>query len=329
MAGAAAAFGTGAVTGAEPTFLEATGFGHGKVILLGEHAVVHGHAALAAGLAAGIEARVRRGTGLITAPAWSLSCHADDDSKPARAIRAVFSTLALDANPRAQPSPSSAAPAAHDVVIDARIPPAAGLGSSAALATAVARAAVALGGTPADRIREAVAAAEVIFHGNPSGIDAAAARAPAVGMFTRKDGWRPIDVPPLEICVGLSGQARDTAALVASVSALVRDHASAADALNRLGEAAHAGEEALRAGDLGGLGQLFDRAHAWLSNLQVSTPELDALVHAARGAGALGAKLTGAGGGGAVIALAPGRNDEVLARWRAMGYAGFATRVGG
>ena len=69
-------------------------------------------------------------------------------------------------------------------------------------------------------------------------------------------------------------------------------------------------------------------AHGLLSGLGVSTPELDALVHAARAAGALGAKLTGAGGGGAVIALAPDRGEEVLRRWRSMGCYGFLTLVG-
>jgi mevalonate kinase len=62
--------------------------------------------------------------------------------------------------------------------------------------------------------------------------------------------------------------------------------------------------------------------------LGVSSAELDALVRAARGAGALGAKLTGAGGGGAVIALAPDRAEEVLKSWRAMGCYGFLTQVG-
>ncbi|MCB9574858.1 MAG: hypothetical protein H6709_22525 [Kofleriaceae bacterium] len=76
------------------------------------------------------------------------------------------------------------------------------------------------------------------------------------------------------------------------------------------------------------LGALFDGAHAHLAALGLSTPALDALVADARGAGALGAKLTGAGGGGAVIALAPGREADVLAAWRARGKLGFACTVG-
>src|SRR5581483_2485320 len=83
----------------------------------------------------------------------------------------------------------------------------------------------------------------------------------------------------------------------------------------------------LAKGDVDGLGRIFDAAHGLLSALRLSTPELDALVHGARAAGAVGAKLTGAGGGGAVIALAPGHEGDVLARWRRDGFTGFSTQI--
>jgi mevalonate kinase len=86
--------------------------------------------------------------------------------------------------------------------------------------------------------------------------------------------------------------------------------------------------DALSSGDLEALGHEFNMAHGLLSGLGVSTAELDTLVRAARAGGALGAKLTGAGGGGAVIALAPNRADEVLKRWRSLGCYGFLTQVG-
>ncbi len=73
---------------------------------------------------------------------------------------------------------------------------------------------------------------------------------------------------------------------------------------------------------------MFNMAHGLLSGVGVSTPALDDLVHTARAAGALGAKLTGAGGGGAVIAIAAEHGDEVLRRWRAKGYYGFTTTIG-
>jgi mevalonate kinase len=88
-----------------------------------------------------------------------------------------------------------------------------------------------------------------------------------------------------------------------------------------------AAEVALKAGDLARLGALMNINHGLLSAMGVSTAELDQLCHLARGAGAVGAKLTGAGGGGAVLALAPGAEDQVLAAWQTAGYQSFRTRI--
>jgi mevalonate kinase len=71
--------------------------------------------------------------------------------------------------------------------------------------------------------------------------------------------------------------------------------------------------QAIAGADLTGLGRLLDENHRLLARLGLSTPELDAACEAARGAGALGSKLTGAGGGGCMMALAPGREREVAA----------------
>ena len=94
-----------------------------------------------------------------------------------------------------------------------------------------------------------------------------------------------------------------------------------------LGELAGEAATALGLGDVDGLGRMFDAAHGLLAGLRLSTPELETLVGAARAAGAVGAKLTGAGGGGAVIAIAPGHERDVLARWKAAGYAGFVAEI--
>src|SRR5262249_22120949 len=86
---------------------------------------------------------------------------------------------------------------------------------------------------------------------------------------------------------------------------------------------------AIEAGDLEGLGKLMDLNQMLLAGLMLSTETLESLCAAARRAGALGAKLTGKGGGGSVLALVadPARGEEVLAAWRAAGYDGFSTRV--
>lgn len=132
----------------------------------------------------------------------------------------------------------------------------------------------------------------------------------------------------MTLCVGLSGVQRDTRARVDAVR-LLRERTRSIDSLlGTLGEISLAGEQALECGDADELGRLFDVAHGVLAALRVSSLELDTLVHHARAAGALGAKLTGAGGGGAVIALAPGHEREVLDRWASVGYAGFLALIG-
>jgi mevalonate kinase len=289
------------------------GFGHGKIILVGEHAVVHGHAAIAAGLSVGVAVEATPGEGRLRVPAWALEARAGDGSDVGRALAAMLEHLGARG---------------LDFVADARIPSRAGVGSSAALAVAVARAAARAVGRDEAGVEGAVQASEAVFHGTPSGIDAAAATSGAVGRFTRADGWRAISVlQPMTICVGLSGKPRDTGFQVAAVARLRERLAAADGVLALLGRLADDAQQALARGDVDGLGRILDAAHGLLGALRVSSPELDALVHAARAAGAVGAKLTGAGGGGAVIALAPGHERDVLARWRAAGFEGFLADI--
>jgi mevalonate kinase len=290
----------------------ATGFGHGKLILLGEHAVVFGEPALAAGIAAGVRAEATPGEGRIAVPAWGLYANVGDGSQVGTAAERLLERLGVRG---------------LDFRLEAEIPARAGLGSSAAMAVAVARAAA--GGASDSELLEAVGAAETVFHGAPSGIDAAAALHGGVGTFRKSEGWRPVAMrQKMRVCVGLSGKPRDTRAQVEAVGRLCARTRVARRLVETLGEVTQAGIEALALGDIDTLGRLFDLAHGLLAGLRVSSPELDALTHAARAAGAIGAKLTGAGGGGAVIALAPSHTADVLERWRSLGFEGFATSLG-
>jgi mevalonate kinase len=292
-----------------------SGFGFGKVILLGEHAVVYGQPAIAAGITTGIQAVTTKGTGRISVPAWNLSTDIHADSPVARAIAAIFTTLGAEN---------------LDVTCDAQIPAGSGLGSSAALSVAITRAVSNYNHAPVALQAKAILAAESIFHDTPSGIDAAAASQGGLGVFSRATGWKPLaSSHRIELCVGISGKGRQTAPIVQAVKQLCDRTPVARRVIDSLGDVTRTGFDAVAVGDIDTLGRLFDVAHGLLCALRVSSPELDAMVHMARGVGALGAKLTGAGGGGAVIALAPGHSADVLATWKQAGFQGFVTTVGG
>ena len=295
---------------------DTTGFGHGKVILLGEHAVVYGHPALAAGIRAGVRAHVSPGSGNLSAPGWELDVGIGDDSLPGQAVHNLCAALRVDGH-------------TLDIWLESEIPARAGLGSSAAMAVAVARALGArTDATEADVLAGATAA-EMVFHRTPSGIDAAAASRGRLGTFTKQGGWTDVPLPKsFDLCIGISGEPHDTGALVSGVATLRASTPVADKLIHAMGELALAGTEALSNGDVPALARLFGMAHGLLAAVGVSTPVLDDMVHTARAAGALGAKLTGAGGGGAVIAIAGDRADEVLRKWRGKGYYGFLTTVG-
>ncbi|MBX3161807.1 MAG: mevalonate kinase [Deltaproteobacteria bacterium] len=301
-----------------------TSIGWGKVILLGEHAVVYGYPALAAALDRGVTMGAiptpKGGPLRLDVPAWELAVTAGStaDHPVARALAAIADAL-------------GAGRPALSLVGEAQIPHSAGLGSSAALAVAVARAMLVAANRAPDPalIDAAAAASETLLHGRPSGVDAALAAAGGVGVFRRAAGLRPIPTPPLRVLVGPSGMPRSTSAMVEAVAAAVGGNASDAR-LAELGALTDDGTAALLASDLPRLGAAMSRAHEVLAGLGVSNPRLDSLCEAARAAGAHGAKLTGAGGGGAVIAIAPREKEAaVLTEWRATDVNGFVATIGG
>jgi mevalonate kinase len=314
-----------------------TAIGLGKIILLGEHAVVYGYPALAAALDRGVRVSAvptpKGGPLRVDVPAWNLKVGADGDEPLARGLAAIADALDIGRPPLT-------------LVGDAQIPPGAGLGASAAFAVAVARELASWRDTVAPArsiasaggagwkkleradIAAAANASEAILHGNPSGVDAAIAMNGGVGVFRKRGGLAAVVAPPARVLVGPSGSPRSTAAMIERVHAATRGQADDAR-LRELAALTDGGTVSLVAGDAAALGRAMDRAHAILGELGVSTPFLDGLCGAARAAGAHGAKLTGAGGGGAVIALAPkDREADVLAAWKAVGVDGFVAKIG-
>lgn len=294
----------------------------GKVILLGEHAVVHGHAALAGAIDRGVRCAFDgrpHGDIRLAVPHWDLEVTVGDDHPVARALDALARGSGAD----------HLSLSLHAV---AEIPAAAGLGSSAALCVAMTRAlAMAAGRHLAeDQVMRVADAGERCFHDSPSGVDVALATRGGIGLYRRGDGLAPIDAAPMPIIVGLSGEPRHTAAMVAKVGRALEDRPEEVGArLAAMGDAAERGAELVRTGDTAGLGGELSAAQAHLAALGLSTRIIDSMVEAALAAGATGAKLTGAGGGGAVIAVAPGREDQVIEAWQRQGREVFRTEVGG
>jgi len=293
----------------------------GKIILLGEHAVVHGHAALAAAIDVRIAVSWRlrpSGPTSLAIPRWRLAVAVGDAHPVADALAELARRAGADR-------------LRVDLEADAELPPAAGLGSSAALMVATARALVAAAGRDptGDEIEAMADAGERFFHANPSGIDVAVAARGGIGLYRRGRGLEPVAAAPIALAVGLSGEARRTADMVGRVAdALAREPARIATQLAELGRAAELSATACGEGRHAEVGAHMMRAQEILAGLGLSTAAIDRMVDAAARAGASGAKLTGAGGGGAVIALAPGREDQVAAAWRALGREAFIVRAG-
>lgn len=268
----------------------ARGRAGGKVILLGEHAVVYGRPAIASGLPLAIDAEAVRGAG----PALESALASDD--RAGRLVAEAACAVGL-------------VPGDWVLRVRSEIPPGQGLGSSAALCMAVLRALAAAAGRTLGYHEELQLgrALEGIFHGTPSGIDPAAAALGTTFRFVRGDppSVEPI-VPgaPVPIVIAQSQMARSTGAAVGGLRERWQAARARHEALfDDVAAVVEEGARALRAGDLAALGRAFERNQSLLAELGVSSPEIEGRVAAARAAGALGAKLTGGGAGGAVIAL--------------------------
>ena len=278
------------------------GVAAGKVILLGEHAVVYGKHALALPVRDAVAAFVRDARAGSTPSIPELEA----------AIDLIRDRLGIGTD--------------YAIEVRSRLPLAMGLGASAAFAVAITRAFSArLGLGLDDAAVNAIAfECEKLAHGTPSGIDNTIATY-ATPMLFRNDGE--LEVKALEtpgsppIVIASSSEKGLTKELVAGVRSrreLSREHYDAIFAqMDRL---SLAGAAALEGGDYDELGRLMNLCHGLLSAIEVSTAELDAMVALARSAGAAGAKLTGAGGGGSMIALCPGTVDEVSAALQSSGF---------
>ena len=293
----------------------------GKVILLGEHAVVYGRPAIALPISLAVEASVQAGgSGVhMVIPRWGLEQKIELHTS--KGVSGIMTTVlqALDLEDRSM-----------TIEVIPHVPRAMGLGGSSAMAVAVIRA---LDKTFAlrlsdGRVNELAFECEKAAHGTPSGIDNTVATYGAPLVFENNDEplFKELTIPePVSLVVGITGKESLTANMVAKVRNLWNGNQLRYDAIfDQMAQLTIAGADALASAHFEELGQLMNLCQGYLNALQLSTPELEELIHIARANGALGAKLTGGGGGGSMIALCPDNADRVV---NAMEAAGFKTLI--
>jgi hydroxymethylglutaryl-CoA reductase len=295
---------------------EPMGVAAGKVILLGEHAVVYGKQALALPIPRAVSASVHESdSGLsLVVPEWGISQQigargTDFDA----AIRLILQELGIERDDIA-------------IRVHSALPRAMGLGSSAAFAVAVVRALdVAMGlGLSNERVNEVAFACEKLAHGTPSGIDNTLATYARPMLFRNTNGveFEELELgEPLPFVIASCDQRGSTLEQVAGVRDRYESSREPFEAIfEQIDALGTAGAAALSDRDFGKLGRLMNINQGLLNAIGVSTPELETMIDIARAAGAVGAKLTGAGGGGSIVALCPEKTPQVGSALRAGGY---------
>ena len=259
------------------------GQAHSKIILIGEHAVVYGYPAISLPL---LEVEVTCKVVPAESP-WRLY----EEDTLSMAVYASLEHLNIkDACIRCQ--------------IDSAIPEKRGMGSSAAISIAAIRAVFDYyqAELPHHVLEILVNRAEMIAHMNPSGLDAKTCLSDQPIRFIKNVGFTELEMNLSAYLViadtGVYGHTREAIQVVQSKGK------DALPFLHALGELTQQAEDAIRQKDAEKLGQILSQAHLHLKEIGVSSPEADSLVETALSYGALGAKMSGGGLGGCIIALA-------------------------
>jgi mevalonate kinase len=288
----------------------------GKVYLFGEHAVVYGEPAVPCAIErrARVTVEQREDDALrvdakdLQLEGFTVQYEGGPEGRPDVDVEDTLVEAAMgyvEAAVAQVRDAADAPDAGFDVTIESDIPLGGGLGSSAAVAVA----SIAAGTRELGVELDDAAVADRAYRVESEVQDGQASRADtfcsAMGGAVRVEGddCRTLGAPELPFVVGFDGGAGDTGELVAGVRELKDTYDFAAGTVDDIGDLVRRGEQLLDEGDLNELGRLMDVNHGLLSALGVSARSLDGMVWAARDAGALGAKLTGAGGGGSIVAL--------------------------
>lgn len=307
-----------------------TSFGYGKIIIAGEHSVVHGTHAVASPITLKMKARAWPRTEdqdvHVMIPRWGveqkLEFGADHKYSIYHSLEMILDSLNLRNK-------------GLNLEIFPEVPRAMGMGGSAALAVAIIRALndqFKLSLTDKE-VQELSLKSEHIVHGGASGIDNTVSTYGNLIMFQKGEPPKMETITlkkSIPIVIGLSGVESMTAKMVARVRESQKKYPDWHQKIfEQMDELALASREAIENYDLERLGMIMNLNHGYLNVLRVSSPEVEELVEISRNNGALGAKLTGGGGGGAMIALCDSQKtqEKVKEAIRKSGYDALVAEI--
>ena len=321
----------------------------GKVILLGGHAVNRGFAALCAAVALRTTCRVQARSDNGYTLRFGKRSEVGDRARlrgfkaevdALRQVQALNQITAIVRQDFFAPTRYVLAHVAErvdgsglDIEWSSEIPVASGLGSGAAASTSMALAALRLAGCNPRPAEVAWLAwqGDVIAHGGiGSALDSSTCALGGVIRFTIKDGATTIPLATsLPLVIGDTGMRATTAEVNTQVRTFIERHPMRFHLFAEIGMLVEQAQEALAKGDLATLGHLLNLNQLCLEKLGISLPKIETLIEAALGAGALGAKISGKGMGGIIIALCePGRQAEVAAAIEAAGGRAIIAEAG-
>jgi mevalonate kinase len=307
------------------------GSGFGKTILFGEHFVVHGVPGIASAIDSATEAEVKKTKNGIDINDERTGAKGYAEKKKLQQIESIdrmLTAMNLDSDR-----------VSMDIWLGGNLPGFSGLGSSAASSVAIARAISEEYNLDLndERINDVAYEAEKAYAGNPSGIDNTAATFGGLIWFKKNLGSGINEVEqlniknPVEIVIANSGVVANTKAMVEGVGERKKQNPKKYDELfSKAKDLVYDGRKALENFDLKKVGLLMNENHTLLQMIEVSSKELDYLVEVARKNGSFGAKMTGGGGGGCILALTPGNDlqEKVASAIKKEGFEVLKTRIG-
>ena len=308
------------------------GSGFGKVILFNEHFVVYGVPGIVSAMDSTADAEVKRiDEGGITVRDERKGSKGYTEKKKLQqkeSIDRILESMGIDLKK-----------VSLNIWLSGNLPGFSGLGASAASSVAIARAmAEEFGMNLSDeRINEIAYEAEKAYAGTPSGIDNTAATFGGLIWFKKNLEGGPNTIErlsirePVEILIANTGLVANTKEMVLGVAERKKKYPEKYDPFfKQAGELVFKARRALEEFDLKRVGELMNESHSLLQGIEVSCKELNYLVKLARDNGAFGAKMTGGGGGGCIVALTPGKElqEKIASAIEKEGFKVLRTKIG-